>query len=384
MIKNYDYETTELDLSDPNTGVHYSLERYKNLRFVRLPKYYKNCWGLFNRCTSIEEIVAPGTPKDQLLYDRRANIRDALTTGFINHHSEYERSVAEDYVEYLSTVLPNHAFKILKNDDTELLAIIDKEGTSVQRFKDIMLIPMAEAMKAEKCLEFLKNLPPKEKKKTVVFPMVGSKLQFGSYAYDFGKQAKWDIKIHDTKLITTGVYERPINWTVLAREEDRALILSDNVIDFIPFNMTGENTSWTNCSLRTWLNKDFIAKAFSEDEQNRILTVSLTTRSNPLSDLSSSATTKDRVFLLSTDEVETLFAKVKYRKCNSTPYAASSRDERSKNRIKWLLRTSGQSTSYAAAVDVDGNIDYIGDKVGVDACGLRPAMWIKTDEIRRE
>ena len=106
----------------------------------------------------------------------------------------------------------------------------------------------------------------------------------------------------------------PIVWRVL--DADEGLLMAENLIDSQPFhngyyyndndgNWYGDQSykhhasNWAYSSLRSWMNGDFCDTAFGA-EMSYIKTVSLTTLS---SDWSSIYETKDKVFLLSKDDV---------------------------------------------------------------------------------
>ena len=98
--------------------------------------------------------------------------------------------------------------------------------------------------------------------------------------------------------ITLGSYEQdnnkhngcePIQWLVLARENNRLLAISKYALARRRFHEDRADVTWETCSLRRWLNDDFFRSAFSAHEQTLI---------------SSAATPDmaDRVFLLSLEE----------------------------------------------------------------------------------
>ena len=58
-----------------------------------------------------------------------------------------------------------------------------------------------------------------------------------------------------------------IEWLVLAKEGDRILVISKYALDCQPYNAVLEKVTWETCTLRKWLNDDFLYTAFSEEEQ---------------------------------------------------------------------------------------------------------------------
>jgi hypothetical protein len=75
--------------------------------------------------------------------------------------------------------------------------------------------------------------------------------------------------------VTFGSYEQDndlsngkedIEWLVLARENNKALLISRYSLDNQPYSEHTEEVPWENCSLRKWLNDNFLNEAFSSDE----------------------------------------------------------------------------------------------------------------------
>ena len=67
--------------------------------------------------------------------------------------------------------------------------------------------------------------------------------------------------------------KEPIEWRVLEIDKNnrKMLLLSEYVIDNQPYHHDKSQITWKDCSLRTWLNHDFITAAFTADEQAAIL-----------------------------------------------------------------------------------------------------------------
>ena len=142
----------------------------KQLERVTVPVTEKDLLDYFTGCTSLKEIIAPGTPlkyigttslvSSGIKYP--AILREAAVAGFIRSYDKYNENVFDEYIDYLNKMLPKYAPMIIKNDASELLEIIDSEGRAVQKYKEGLLIPLAKSYGASKCLEFLMN--PKIKK----------------------------------------------------------------------------------------------------------------------------------------------------------------------------------------------------------------------------
>ena len=159
-----------------------------------------------------------------------------------------------------------------------------------------------------------------------------------------------------------------IEWIVLAKEGSRIFVVSKYVLDAIPFNSGGKTANWENCSLRTWLNDDFLNTAFIDDEKAMIPTVSV--------DNSYGNPTEDRLFLLSIGEVSRYFKTEKERLCKATQHAKTLGADGSGSYVYWWLRSSGgDDLDRAANVSYDGSI--IRQYINFSNRGVRPAMWIE-------
>ena len=95
-----------------------------------------------------------------------------------------------------------------------------------------------------------------------------------------------EFAVDDTlRSITFGRYEQdgnlengkePIDWIVLTYDEEKALVISRNVLDNKCFNEGFKEADWENSTIRKWLNNDFKNSAFSDAEQERIIESFLT------------------------------------------------------------------------------------------------------------
>ena len=195
-------------------------------------------------------------------------------------------------------------------------------------------------------------------------PQAGDIVYFGSYEQDNHPE--------------NGKEE--IEWIVLSREDDRILVVSRYALDCRPFNQRKTNWSWKNSELRSWLNGSFFSAAFRFEEQNRIPTVSVTSERNRQYDVSSGEATEDRIFVLSNNEAENLFASDQARFCEPTAYAqAQGSYKQSTNGCFWWLRTAGRGPAYMEYVDIDGSVNHSGFEVNHKRTSVRPALWINLE-----
>ena len=201
-------------------------------------------------------------------------------------------------------------------------------------------------------------------------PKVGDIVYFGAYEQDNN----------------TSNGKENIEWLVLAKENNRVLVISDKALDCQTYNSSITSVTWETCTLRKWLNTDFVNDAFSDGEKAMIPTVMVSADKNPQYDTDPGNATKDKVFLLSIVEAEKYFTSDEARKCVPTEYAISNGAYTSDSYTKggkatcwWWLRSPGCYQSSAAFVDFDGSVGRGGHYVDNDISAVRPAMWISID-----
>ena len=211
---------------------------------------------------------------------------------------------------------------------------------------------------------------PKQRINKIKTANVGDIIVFGAYEQD-----------NDT---SNG--KEDIEWLVLAKEDNKILVISDKALDCKPYNQSRDYVTWETCSLRKWLNNDFINSAFSDDEKAMIPTVTVSADKNPEYDTDPGNATQDQVFILSIVEARKYFASSEARMCVPTAYAifnglyTSSRYSKDgEGTCLWWLRSPGYNQISAARVNNDGSVDEYSYDVDCDNYAVRPAMWITID-----
>lgn len=170
----------------------------------------------------------------------------------------------------------------------------------------------------------------------------------------------------------------PIEWKVLLKEDDRLLLISNNILDCRKFNERDERTSWEKCDLRKWLNEGFLNAAFTKQEQLILEKVVVKAEKNPKYDTSAGNDTEDRIFILSIPEVERYFADDEERKCIPTSYAILNGAYTS-NKTScgwWWTRSPGYDNNGFGYISDDGSVTYDGHYVLNFKTCVRPAVWI--------
>lgn len=165
-----------------------------------------------------------------------------------------------------------------------------------------------------------------------------------------------------------------IKWRVLKREGKKALLISEEVLEFVLYNEKWEAVTWETCTLRRWLNEDFLNGAFSAVERALIAQVVTSNPDNEKYETSGGADTRDRVFCLSLDEAKSLFETECDRRAKTTSWI-SEKPEYS----DWWLRSPGADQKSAAFVYNFGTVYADGLYADCDCVGVRPALWINLE-----
>jgi len=228
-----------------------------------------------------------------------------------------------------------------------------------------------------------------------------------------------DAEIGD--IVQMGTYEQdgdpetedPICWDVLDKDGDAVLLISHDVIAYQRFSDSRKCVIWEDSEIRTWLNQEFYAEAFDEEEQASIRettlenpsTVGFAAHVDPSGDVQvreSRPDTKDKIFLLNWKEAEQYYgnrltdasvlgrrpsrAVLQKRKAIFTdliieelpamyPYSRHLPD--GTERLSWMLRSTGMKDYTILVIGYEGKWDQdYPDSYN----GVRPAMWVNVGD----
>ena len=226
-----------------------------------------------------------------------------------------------------------------------------------------------------------------------------------------------------------GTYQgQAITWLKVAEQDGKTLLVSESVLDALPYDdgdagatwgtsspRPTTDVEWADSSLRAWLNGEFADAAFSADERGAIADTTLEdTKSNashtaadaadPAVHTASGAT--DKVFLLSVAEAKQYFANNAARIAHPTDYAVSqgvyvgvaAHEAQPDGAAVWWLRTNGYYSGYEAVVTDDGYVHGAGYRINGELhdgfedhgaekselggnVGVRPALWVETSAV---
>ena len=228
-----------------------------------------------------------------------------------------------------------------------------------------------------------------------------------------------DAEIGD--IVQMGTYEQdgdaetedPICWDVLDKDGDAVLLISHDVIAYQRFSDSRKCVIWEDSEIRTWLNQEFYAEAFDEEEQasirettlENLSTVGFAAHVDPSGDVQvreSRPDTKDKIFLLSWKEAEQYYGNrltdasvlgrrpsrvvLQKRKAIFTdiiieelpamyPYSRHLAD--GTERLPWMLRSTGMKDYNILVIGYEGKWDQdYPDSYN----GVRPAMWVNVGD----
>ncbi len=196
----------------------------------------------------------------------------------------------------------------------------------------------------------------------------------------------------------------PVDWLVLDVQGDRALLLCLYGIDTLPYNKQSYKKSgvtWETCSLRAWLNADFLNRAFTAEEQSRILMTEVDNGPGQnYSDFNpeNGNNTQDKIFLLSYMEANR-YLDVNFgawdhgveprgeAQAFPTAYAVEKGAYASgviiyKDAGDWWLRSMNSDKYFDEAVSVGCASDISYEDVFRTGMCVRPAMWVDLSVIR--
>ncbi len=156
-----------------------------------------------------------------------------------------------------------------------------------------------------------------------------------------------------------------LEWQIITLQGNRVFAYTVDAVARMPYNSTNAAVTWSDCSLRRWLNGDFYNSTFTSEEKSRILNTAVNPGNNGFdTDVSSGPVTNDNVFLLTLEDVDNYLMHVN----SSCNYDGS--------RIWWWLSTPGECQNYAMYLGTNDYIHYDGEYVNDSDGGVRPAIWI--------
>jgi hypothetical protein len=161
----------------------------------------------------------------------------------------------------------------------------------------------------------------------------------------------WDEAIRSgLRLVQFGDF----TWRVLKLEDDKAWLITENVIGMRRYDHRIFDPIWKKSDMRDFLNGEFYNSEFTASEKNRILSTHLLSENNKADE-----ETDDYIFLLNEYEADRYFR-------NEQDRIATNKDGKP---TVWFLR--GIGTVYEKSIGEKGRV-----LSGVGEQGLRPSLWV--------
>lgn len=162
--------------------------------------------------------------------------------------------------------------------------------------------------------------------------------------------------------VTLGSFDgKPIRWRVADQRGKMRMLLSEEIVTRHFYHRTTlEDATWSDCSLRKWLNKEFIESAFTLQERMSIVPNKVVNLRNRKFYTQGGMDTMDRVYVLSPDEAERYLPEQSQRAGDGW----------------WWLRSPGSNLFSAVAVYDDGSIYENGIHIDYELGGVRPVIWV--------
>lgn len=362
-----------LDYKDSKELKEKCLEKAEIAKEERKESIYQNALSKINNLTSLE--TQPYVEAISLLND----IKDYKDSNKKIEYCENKIKETEQKIEEDKALQEKRIAETKKKKKiiTEIVITTILVSLALASFYIKVIVPYDNALKLidsgdyEKAYELLNDLNYKDsnnllisvRKALLAKEKVGSYVLFGSYEQDNN----------------TSNGKEPIEWLVLAKADDKMLVISKYGLDYQPFNTTKTSVTWETCSLRKWLNDDFLNAAFNSEEQSKMINVvTVVADKNPSYSTNQGNDTKDKIFLLSTAEVLKYYIS-DLQFCVSTDYVKAQINRRKDPQYEgWTLRTMGEDFYLVSDFRGDGLRYDSGHWVNIEGC-VRPALWINLE-----
>ena len=258
---------------------------------------------------------------------------------------------------FKNSLLYSRASKLLKNGDEKSAVLILKD---LENYKDSAeLIEKVTASKSG---------TDEQERFALYAAQVGDTVKFGKYEQDNNT----DNGTEDLEWIVIGSYNKQL------------LLITKDCIDCIPYNEEYVDTTWENCTLRKWLNSDFLTSAFTDDERSMIIEKTLENPNTTYGkrSIAGGKNTTDNVFLLSLNEANIYLNEKSLALAKPSEYARSKGVYRNSDTgyCWWWLRSPGAAGTNAARANLNADLKESFSKMGYyvnySNHGVRPCVWI--------
>lgn len=173
------------------------------------------------------------------------------------------------------------------------------------------------------------------------------------------KLTELEIEFIKKQKIGTNVIFGNFHWLILENDGDKVLLVKSEPINGFAYNDENKSVTWSECTLRKYLNGSFLDETFGPNMQKKIFDTNITAENNSTYGTKAGKNTTDKIFLLNGRQAE------QYENILSNYL----RD--------WWLIGPGNSENTAQYVSYGKVMDY-GYVVTDTNIHIRPALWIST------
>ncbi len=189
--------------------------------------------------------------------------------------------------------------------------------------------------------------------------------------YEIGMTVRFGAYEQDGDL-TNG--SEDIEWRILDIVDGKALLLSVNALELVPYNPTAlNNLYWEDSKVCDWLATELYDKAFASYEKYSITTMPTAATSFSETDETLSDYTEAYVSVLSVWQIEKYMPEPGMRICSGSRYAASKAGT-VQNGALWYTRMPGEFSRYGRFVMGNGETTLAHE--GIRSILVRPCVWV--------
>jgi hypothetical protein len=221
--------------------------------------------------------------------------------------------------------------------------------------------------------------------------------QYTPYYTNYAPNAANSLQDDNGYFINTAYWFKyePVRWRVLSSVAGGEMyLMCENILAAKPYNASNSAITWELCSLRSWLNGEFLNTAFTYAQRLKIKTSAVANEDNPRTGTSGGNATNDKLFLLSYSDVVNssygfstgIYADTA-REVEGTDYAKSQGlSVYDDGTSFWWLKVPGEEENTAMSVLIDGHVGYFDGgyyyySVHNTAMGVRPIFKINQDSM---
>lgn len=190
----------------------------------------------------------------------------------------------------------------------------------------------------------------------------------------------------------------PLKWRIIEINGNEIMLMSDKLLDCVPYNRVSEAVSWQDSYLRQFLNDEFYNHAFSNEEKEAVIEKQIENNPNRSYGTDCGNTTDDKVFVLSEEEVYLDTKATRHgfyaytgvddpaKRFKPTMYAMArgawySPVEAYRGNGFWFMRTNGYSESSVTYICDMGYIYEHGTDVMCADSGILPVICVDSAKV---